>query len=115
MGDETPLKRVGMSVDNTDGEQSERRAMSDNRDAGYGWGFDIDAWPHEPPPELLEALDRAAARLSELDARGVQIALGIGSDGGARARLSHGSQIVDIHPSQLLRLVCESPPEPMRV
>jgi hypothetical protein len=78
------------------------------------WGLEEDAWPHEPPPELLEALDRAAARLSELDARGITIALGIGSAGGAVARISEGNSVRAIAPSRLLQLVCDHPAEPLR-
>ncbi|MGD0166710.1 MAG: hypothetical protein ABSC51_05390 [Gaiellaceae bacterium] len=77
-------------------------------------GYDLNArsepdpWPSEPPPELLEALDRAAARLTELDAKGVSLSLGIGADGGPRPRLSREGFAREIDLSLLLRLVCES-------
>lgn len=67
-----------------------------------------DPWPHEPPAELLEALDRAALRLSELDARGVTISLGIDSDGGPLASLSQAGRAREIDSSLLLQLVCGS-------
>ena len=89
--------------------------MNTRGDHTSDWYFDEDPWPHEPPSELLEALDRAAARLSELDARGVTIALGIGSGGGAVARVSEGNRTHAIAPSRLLQLVCEYPAEPLRV
>jgi hypothetical protein len=73
----------------------------------------VDPWPHEPPPDLLDALDRAAARLSELDAHGVCISLGIGADGGPRAQLSQEGLAWDIDSSRLLQLVCGSEPIPV--
>jgi hypothetical protein len=42
--------------------------MSETRDSSRSQVVEPDPWPHEPPAELLEALDHAAARLSELDA-----------------------------------------------
>jgi hypothetical protein len=91
--------------------ENEAGTMGDRLEHDEDWYHDPDPWPHEPPPELLEALDRAAWRLSELDARGVTISLGIGSDGGALARLSQDGLTREIEPSSLLRLVCESPVE----
>lgn len=67
-----------------------------------------DPWPNEPPPELLEALDQAAARLSELDAQGVRISLGIGTDGDPCAHLSQQGFAREIDTSRLLRLVSGS-------
>jgi hypothetical protein len=68
----------------------------------------VDPWPHEPPPELLDALDRAAVRLSELEAQGISISLGIGTDGGPCARLSQAGEDHEIDSSRLLELVCGS-------
>ena len=82
--------------------------MSNERAQGPNWDYEPDPWPHEPPPELLDALDRAAARLSELDARCVRISLGIGDDGGALASVSQEGSACEIDPSLLLRLVCGS-------
>lgn len=82
--------------------------MSDSREYEQGEAFDLDQWPHEPPAELLEALDRAAARLSELDARGVRISLGIGTDGGPHASLSQEGRACELDSSSLLQLVCGS-------
>ena len=82
--------------------------MSDKKKRNPDWGIEPDPWPHEPPPELLAALDRAAARLSELDARGVRISLGIGDDGGALACVSQEGSACEIDPSLLLQLVCGS-------
>lgn len=82
--------------------------MSNERAQGPNWDYEPDPWPHEPPPELLDALDRAAARLSELDARGVRISLGVGDDGGALACVSQEGSACEIDPSLLLRLVCGS-------
>jgi hypothetical protein len=81
--------------------------MSDPRECDRSRPIEPDQWP-EPPAELLEALDRAAARLSELDARGVRISLGIGTDGSPRASLSQEGCAREIDPSLLLRLVCGS-------
>jgi len=82
--------------------------MSDPRECDRSRPFEPDQWPHEPPAELLEALDRAAARLCELDARGVRISLGIGTDGGPRATFSQEGRACDMAPSSLLQLVCGS-------
>jgi hypothetical protein len=82
--------------------------MSNEREQGRNWDYEPDHSPHEPPPELLDALDRAAARLSELDARGVRISLGIGDDGGALARVSQEGSACEIDSSLLLQLVCGS-------
>lgn len=82
--------------------------MSDTKERGRSWLFEPERWPHEPPDELLEALDRAAARLCELEARGVVISLGIGVDGGARASLSQRGSAWEIDSSMLLQLVCGS-------
>ena len=82
--------------------------MSDKKKRSPNWGGEPDPWPHEPPPELLDALDHAAARLSELDAHGVRISLGIGADGGPLARVSQQGQACEIDSSLLLQLVCGS-------
>jgi hypothetical protein len=82
--------------------------MSDERKRGPNRRIEPDPWPHEPPPELLDALDHAAARLSELDARGVRISLGIGADGGPLARVSQEGLACEIDSSLLLQLVCGS-------
>jgi len=82
--------------------------MSDKKKRNPDWGIEPDPWPHEPPPELLEALDHAAARLSELDARGVRISLGFGDDGGPLARVSQQGRACEIDSSLLLQLVCGS-------
>lgn len=82
--------------------------MSNGREHEGEQPYEPDPWPHEPPAELLEALDRAAARLSELDARGVKISLGIGADGDAHASLSRDGFARDIDSSMLLELVCGS-------
>jgi hypothetical protein len=82
--------------------------MSDPKECDRSQLFEQDQWPHEPPAELLEALDRAAARLCELDARGVRISLGIGTDGGPRANLSQDGRGREIDSSLLLQLVCGS-------
>ena len=82
--------------------------MSDKKKRSPNWGVEPDPWPHEPPPELLDALDHAAARLSELDAHGVRISLGIGADGGPLARVSQQGQACEIDSSLLLQLVCGS-------
>ncbi len=66
-----------------------------------------DPWPLEPPPEVLEALDRAAGRLSELEARGVQISLGL-SGGSPRASVSSGDFSGELSTLSLLSLVCGS-------
>lgn len=68
---------------------------------------EADPWPHEPPPDLLEALDRAAWRLSELDARGVRISLGV-SDGNPRASVSAEGFSSELSSLSLLELVCGS-------
>jgi hypothetical protein len=70
--------------------------------------YEPDPWPHEPPAELLEALDRAAARLSELDARGVRISLGFGTDGSPRASVSEGGFARELSSLSLLQLVSGS-------
>ncbi len=82
--------------------------MSDPRERDRNRAFEPDQWPPEPPAELLEALDRAAARLNALDARGVQISLGIGADGGPRASLSQEGRECEMDSSTLLQLVCGS-------
>jgi hypothetical protein len=82
--------------------------MSDKKKRRPNWDVEPDPWPHEPPPELLDALDRAAVRLSELDARGVRISLGIGADGGPLARVSQQGHACEIDSSLLLQLVCGS-------
>jgi hypothetical protein len=82
--------------------------MSNDNKRSLNWDAEPDPWPHEPPPELLDALDRAAARLSELDARGVRISLGIGADGGPLARVSQQGLACEIDSSLLLQLVCGS-------
>ena len=82
--------------------------MSDKKKRNLNRGIEPDPWPHEPPSELLDALDLAAARLSELDARGVRISLGIGNDGGPLARVSQEGRACEIDPSLLLQLVCGS-------
>jgi hypothetical protein len=82
--------------------------MSDPRECDQSRPFEPDQWPHEPPAELLEALDRAAERLHELDARGVRISLGIGTDGDPRASLSQEGRACEIDSSLLLQLVCGS-------
>lgn len=82
--------------------------MSDERKRGPNRRIEADPWPHEPPSELLDALDYAAARLSELDARGVCISLGIGVDGGPLARVSQEGLACEIDSSLLLQLVCGS-------
>jgi len=82
--------------------------MSDPREHDRERAFEPDEWLSEPPAELLEALDRAAERLSALDARGVQISLGIGADGGPRASLSREGREREMNPSTLLQLVCGS-------
>jgi hypothetical protein len=82
--------------------------MSDERKRGPNRRVEPDPWPHEPPPELLYALDHAAARLSELDAHGVCISLGIGADGGPLARVSQEGLACEIDSSLLLQLVCGS-------
>ena len=81
--------------------------MSDPRECDRSRPIEPDQWP-EPPAELLEALDRAAARLRALDARGVQISLGIGADGGPCASLSQQGGACEIDSSMLLQLVCGS-------
>ena len=81
--------------------------MTHRKNPDCDWCQDPDPWPLEPPAELLEALDHAAARLSELDARGVSISLGIGNDGGARAHLCRDNGLThEIDPAELLQLVC---------
>ena len=82
--------------------------MSETRERDRGRLFEPEQWPHEPPVELLEALDRAAKRLCELDARGVEISLGIGAGGGAYASLSQQGCVSEIDSSLLLQLVCGS-------
>jgi len=82
--------------------------MSDTKKRSPDWGEEPDPWPHEPPPELLEALDRAAARLSELDAHGVCISLGIGANGDPHARVAQEGLACEIDSSLLLQLVCGS-------
>jgi hypothetical protein len=82
--------------------------MSNEKKRAPNRDFEPDPWPHEPPPELLEALDRAAARLSELNARGVRISLGIGADGGPLACVSQEGNACEIDSSLLLQLVCGS-------
>lgn len=82
--------------------------MSDQRKQSPSRHVEPDPWPHEPPPELLEALDRAAARLSELDARGVCISLGIGDNGDPLACISQEGRACEIDSSLLLQLVCGS-------
>jgi hypothetical protein len=82
--------------------------MRDKQKRSLNWDVEPDPWPHEPPPELLEALDHAAARLSELDARGVCISLGIGADGDPLARVSQPGLACEIDSSLLLQLVCGS-------
>jgi hypothetical protein len=82
--------------------------MSDERKRGPNRRVETDPWPHEPPPELLDALDHAAARLSELDAHGVCISLGIGANGGPLARVSQEGLACEIDSSLLLQLVCGS-------
>lgn len=82
--------------------------MSDSRERDRSQALEPDQWPHEPPSELLEALDRAAARLSALDARGVRISLGVGADGGPRASLLQEGREREIDSSMLLQLVCGS-------
>jgi hypothetical protein len=96
-----------MATDNTD-KMRDDWTMSDSTEYDRSRAFEPDQWPHEPPAELLEALDRAAARLCELDARGVQISLGIGTDGGPRASLSQQGRACEIDSSSLLKLVCGS-------
>lgn len=82
--------------------------MSDKRKRSLSRGTEPDPWPHEPPPELLDALDHAAARLSELDAHGVCISLGIGANGDPLARVSQEGLACEIDSSLLLQLVCGS-------
>lgn len=82
--------------------------MSNKKKRSPNLGVEPDPWPHEPPPELLDALDRAAARLSDLDARGVSISLGIGADGGPLACVSQQGLACEIDSSLLLQLVCGS-------
>ena len=82
--------------------------MSHPRECDRSRPFEPDQWPQEPPEELLEALDRAAARIRALDARGVQISLGIGADGGPCASLSQQGGACEIDSSMLLQLVCGS-------
>jgi hypothetical protein len=82
--------------------------MSENRNRSRSQCSEPDPWPHEPPQELLEALDRAATRLSELDAHGVRISLGIGADGDPLARVSQEGLACEIDSSLLLQLVCGS-------
>ncbi len=82
--------------------------MSDKEKRNLSRDAEPDPWPHEPPPELLDALDRAAARLSELDAHGVCISLGIGADGDPLARISQQGLACEVDSSLLLQLVCGS-------
>jgi hypothetical protein len=82
--------------------------MNDPRERDRERAFELDQWPPEPPAELLDALDRAAERLSALDARGVRISLGIGADGGPRASFSQEGREREMDPSTLLQLVCGS-------
>jgi hypothetical protein len=82
--------------------------MTDKKKSRLSRGTEPDPWPHEPPQELLEALDRAAARLSELDAHGVRISLGIGADGDPHAHISQQGVACEIDSSLLLQLVCGS-------
>jgi len=82
--------------------------MSEKHTSSLSRGVEPDPWPHEPPPELLDALDRAAARLSDLDAHGLCISLGIGADGDPLARVSQDGLACEIDSSLLLQLVCGS-------
>lgn len=82
--------------------------MRNKQNQGPNLDYEPDPWPHEPPPELLDALDRAAARLSELDARGVRISLDVGADGGPLALVSQEGAACEIDSSLLLQLVCGS-------
>jgi len=82
--------------------------MSEKHTSSLSRRVEPDPWPHEPPPELLDALDRAAARLSELDAHGLCISLGIGADGDPLARVSQDGLACEIDSSLLLQLVCGS-------
>jgi|BarGraNGADG00312_1021997.scaffolds.fasta_scaffold00864_4 hypothetical protein len=82
--------------------------MSEKTKSRPNRGTEPDPWPHEPPQELLDALDRAAARLSELDAHGVRISLGIGADGDPLAHVSQQGLACEIDSSLLLQLVCGS-------
>jgi len=82
--------------------------MSEKRKSSRSQVIEPDPWPHEPPADLLEALDQAAARLSELDAHGVRISLGIGADGDPLAHVSQQGLACEIDSSLLLQLVCGS-------
>jgi len=82
--------------------------MSNKNTRSRSTDVEPDPWPHEPPADLLDALDRAAGRLSQLDAHGVSISLGIGADGDPLARVSQEGLACEIDSSLLLQLVCGS-------
>lgn len=67
----------------------------------------IDDVPDTPPPEVLEALDRAGRVLAELGRRNVSVALDTSAgDGSVRVFLHHpGTASAEISPRALLNLL----------
>jgi hypothetical protein len=86
-GESAALKRPPRMVDRGHQQTEFLEAGADGSDEERE-GFASDDWHGQPPPSpVLEALDRAAARLAELESRGMQLSLGVTPAGRARCRL----------------------------